>query len=541
MTIVDAQNLTSHELLSLIHLTASSIAGPKRLRTIATDVSPVSWYSSSNHETAALTYYHGDVRDANFLATVLSTRTKKSSKETVAPPHHYNGIVHLAGVSRDTWCREREHDCRDVNVGGTHNLLAAIKHVTDAGHTPPWLVFSSALEALATDDDGRPLTALGRTKLEAERELLAHRADASAGAGTASVLVMRPSLVYGGTKDITDRLVPSLVRNALIDLPVQLVNGLQRYDMLHMRDFLAFTMESIKYLQDRAIARHEDEKEPSTEVSAVESTPADTPPVQDLGKRGDPDGFFQLNYMSGFTASIKELAAIVMAVSRSSSPLQTFETGERSVDMSTVAQPGGSVGILHPQDSVDIVLGVTQYIDDMRMNFLDYAADYLSYQCHGSEYADHAHVSEADERNTHLDRLANCTVEIGVKNVDFLHYVKCGGGSSVKGEGVYSDNCLTDTEKVPSMKWNASVFSIKMEEPGKAGADLPPLTFHFEEERTGKYLGFSMVEPGEEFDLRLYTAKEALQPSVMTRFEPHVSLATLPCRLSSPFVESGPT
>ncbi|HKJ93071.1 MAG TPA: NAD-dependent epimerase/dehydratase family protein [Longimicrobiales bacterium] len=106
-------------------------------------------------------------------------------------------VFHLAGLTR----ARNEAEFRSVNVDGTRRLVDAM---LDSGR-PRRLVFVSSLAAVGParngrpvhpDDEPRPLTAYGRSKLEAERVCLAAR-------DTVGVVVLRPPAVYGpGDRDL---------------------------------------------------------------------------------------------------------------------------------------------------------------------------------------------------------------------------------------------------------------------------------------------------------------------------------------------------
>ncbi len=97
-------------------------------------------------------------------------------------------VLHLAAATRALTPEEFFR----VNAGGTRNLLGAIGHQSGCR-----MVLLSSLAAagpargreVRPDDEPRPITAYGRSKVEAERELLAH--------GGVSAVVLRPPAVYG--------------------------------------------------------------------------------------------------------------------------------------------------------------------------------------------------------------------------------------------------------------------------------------------------------------------------------------------------------
>ncbi|MEJ2677713.1 MAG: NAD-dependent epimerase/dehydratase family protein [Gemmatimonadota bacterium] len=100
-------------------------------------------------------------------------------------------VLHLAGLTR----ARHEAEFRDVNVEGTRRLVEAM---VKSGR-PRRLVYVSSLAAAGParngrpvhpDDEPHPLTAYGRSKLDAERLCLAAQK-------TFGVVVLRPPAVYG--------------------------------------------------------------------------------------------------------------------------------------------------------------------------------------------------------------------------------------------------------------------------------------------------------------------------------------------------------
>ncbi|MEJ2184388.1 MAG: NAD-dependent epimerase/dehydratase family protein [Gemmatimonadota bacterium] len=121
-------------------------------------------------------------------------------------------VLHLAGLTR----ARHEAEFRDVNVEGTRRLVDAM---VKSGR-PRRLVYVSSLAAVGPapdgrpvhpDDEPRPLTAYGRSKLDAERLCLAARK-------TLGVVVLRPPAVYGpGDRDLLSFF--RLARHGVLPVP----------------------------------------------------------------------------------------------------------------------------------------------------------------------------------------------------------------------------------------------------------------------------------------------------------------------------------
>jgi nucleoside-diphosphate-sugar epimerase len=102
-----------------------------------------------------------------------------------------DAVIHCAGLVK----AKTAADFFTTNVGGTKNLVEAAKNAT----TVKRFVFVSSLAAIGPSKDGgpispdqepRPVTQYGRSKLEAERLVRAAKDDLH-------VVVIRPPLVYG--------------------------------------------------------------------------------------------------------------------------------------------------------------------------------------------------------------------------------------------------------------------------------------------------------------------------------------------------------
>jgi UDP-glucose 4-epimerase len=161
----------------------------------------------------------GDVRDRSRVAEVVARG-------------RYDGVCHLAALTRARDSVADPLSYYDVNVGGTLNLLMALRSAGPAAGRPVRLVFASTsvvygaarTGALSEDLPPRPESPYGASKVAAEQLVGAYAAT-----GEISAVTLRCFNVAGaldGTPD-TDptRLIPNVLRAARGELPHITVNG----------------------------------------------------------------------------------------------------------------------------------------------------------------------------------------------------------------------------------------------------------------------------------------------------------------------------
>jgi nucleoside-diphosphate-sugar epimerase len=149
--------------------------------------------AEGGHEVVALVRKSSSTR---FLEGLRGVRLAYGAVEDAASVREamqdVDGVVHSAGLVK---ARSAE-EFFTINVQGTKNLLAAAKDVAPGLRR---FVFVSSLAAVGPSDDGspvpssaepRPLTHYGRSKLEAERAVLAEK-------DHLPVTVLRPPMIYG--------------------------------------------------------------------------------------------------------------------------------------------------------------------------------------------------------------------------------------------------------------------------------------------------------------------------------------------------------
>ena len=158
----------------------------------------------------------------------------------------FDGIVHLAAISRVAWGELRPDLCHSVNVLGTRAVIDALLRQTKPG----WLLFASSREVygnvpsgLVTEDAPlKPVNHYGRSKAEGEAILEEAR---RAGLTTA---VVRLSNVYGSRRDHPDRAIPSLVSNALSRSALKITGPNTYFDFVHVDDVVAGLIMIIEQL-----------------------------------------------------------------------------------------------------------------------------------------------------------------------------------------------------------------------------------------------------------------------------------------------------
>lgn len=125
----------------------------------------------------------------------------------------FDGIIHLAGMTRVKWGEENPVLCQTENAVLTERLTAACA----VSPTTPWLIYASSREVygepitLPVIDDAPlvPINVYGRSKVTAEEAV------AAAGREGLRTAILRFSTVYGGVGDHEDRLFPALMQRAL--------------------------------------------------------------------------------------------------------------------------------------------------------------------------------------------------------------------------------------------------------------------------------------------------------------------------------------
>ena len=149
--------------------------------------------SQKGHHVVALVRKTSDCSFLRVLPNVsLAYGAVEDRAAVEAAAEGVDAIIHAAGLVKAQGPSEFDR----INVGGTENLLAAGKK---RGRALKRFVFVSSLAAMGPSENGepvsplreaRPVTHYGRSKLRAERAVLAAKDEIA-------VTVIRPPLIYG--------------------------------------------------------------------------------------------------------------------------------------------------------------------------------------------------------------------------------------------------------------------------------------------------------------------------------------------------------
>jgi nucleoside-diphosphate-sugar epimerase len=193
-----------------------------------------------------------------------------------------DGVVHLAAISRCAPAEADPHLADAVNVGGTTNVVRAIRSTS----RPTWMVFASSREVygevtnVPVDESFpvQPKAVYGKTKADAEREIREiGREDPR------PVTILRFTNLYGSPWDFPDRVIPAFVSRSRRGEPLEVRGANQILDFLEVRDAVHAILRSIE---------------------RFESGPADVE---------------TFNIASGEGRSLRELADLIVRLNRSQS------------------------------------------------------------------------------------------------------------------------------------------------------------------------------------------------------------------------------
>lgn len=159
--------------------------------------------------------------------------------------NHFDGVVHLAAVSRVVDAENDKKNCIDTNFKGTKYIVETVAENPDA-----WFIFGSSREVygeqvsfpVVEDSDLLPINIYGFYKLEGERivqRLIKH------------YCILRFSNVYGNPYDIPERVIPKFVRTAMEGGELFLEGGEQVIDFTYIGDTVTSIIRCMKLLASK--------------------------------------------------------------------------------------------------------------------------------------------------------------------------------------------------------------------------------------------------------------------------------------------------
>ncbi|WVR09403.1 hypothetical protein IAU60_006470 [Kwoniella sp. DSM 27419] len=393
----------------------------------------------------------------------------------------FHGVIHLAGVSLESWCKPKETQCHEVNVQGTEAVLREIETTITRSKRSrmwletrvPWVLLASSVDVIGYDDttedaERRPQTSIGRTKAAAEEalETVLQRYANSESRSPIHSMILRFSEIYGyaQAKAIPDAFINSLISNSLTGLPIQYSDDTVPLDLLHVDDAVAGVVAAIDRL----------DKASSEEM---------------------PGGVDIVNMVQGQRWKAEDIVQIVRMESQSLSPVRNIgdHKGPELPNLSRAM--ARELLDWEPVHAATIGLGLA--LEAASEEIADYSRQYLHQHCApspdfpGPEGSGTATFIE-DERNRDLTKLDGCTINMAFDYEGWLHHVKCEDGK----------HCTADGEHVTAMNWNQSVFIVHKIAGGNKQSERR-VRVVFEEEKGMGYLGYRQAG-GEEVGLELF-------------------------------------
>lgn len=177
-----------------------------------------------------------DVRDNNTI--------KKYIRD-----NQFDGIIHLAAISRVIEAEHDKSNCIETNYLGTKNIVDAI-----ADREKSWMIFGSSREVygeqplvpVSEDADLLPLNIYGFYKLEGERYVQQK---------IKRYCILRFSNVYGNLYDIRKRVIPQFVETAIRGGEIILEGGHQIIDFTHISDTVSSIIQCMDLLEKEEISQ----------------------------------------------------------------------------------------------------------------------------------------------------------------------------------------------------------------------------------------------------------------------------------------------
>ncbi|MFH1780772.1 MAG: GDP-mannose 4,6-dehydratase [Candidatus Nealsonbacteria bacterium] len=165
-----------------------------------------------------------------------------------------DGVIHLAAVSRVKLAYENPLECIKTNIGGTINVLEALRLASLAQGKRPWVIFASSREVFgesrplpATEETPRhPMNVYGIAKIAGEDLCKIFSKDYGL-----KTRVLRFSNVYTSANDQLDRVIPKFILRAAKNEDIT-VNGTGQeiFDFTYIHDTVQGILGCFKEIQE---------------------------------------------------------------------------------------------------------------------------------------------------------------------------------------------------------------------------------------------------------------------------------------------------
>ena len=194
--------------------------------------------------------YGIDIKDLPSAADLLKNNIhyekidirNKDSIQSYIRENQFDGIIHLAAVSRVEDAENNKKNCIDTNYKGTQYIATAASE-----NKKTWLIFSSSREVygeqkvfpVAEDAELLPLNIYGFYKLEGERVVKST---------IENYCILRFSNVYGNAYDLPKRVIPKFVTTAIQGGELVLEGGSQLIDFTFIDDTIKSIIKCMEQL-----------------------------------------------------------------------------------------------------------------------------------------------------------------------------------------------------------------------------------------------------------------------------------------------------
>lgn len=194
----------------------------------------------------------------NIVFDTVDIRNRKAVAEYFAT-RKFDGVIHLAAVSRVVDAENDKENCIRTNLYGTQYLLENIALTPET-----WVIFGSSREVygeqklLPVKESAakKPINIYGECKLKGEllvKELITKYA------------ILRFSNVYGNSYDIDGRVIPAFFKRATNGKTLFLEGGNQIIDFTHIDDTTNSIIKVAELLQEGTISTEEIHISPGNE------------------------------------------------------------------------------------------------------------------------------------------------------------------------------------------------------------------------------------------------------------------------------------
>ena len=186
---------------------------------------------------ALVTYIQADICDQEKMQYIFTE-------------YQFDGIIHLAAVSRVVEAQNNPQKCEKTNLGGIYSLLNGVEKTKQK----PWLIFGSSREVygesvnLPVKENAEKIAVniYGETKIKGENLFL----EFSKIHGL-NCAIIRFSNVYGNRYDIFDRVIPKFIRAIVSRETLTIEGGDQLIDFTHIDDSIEGILKIINLLNQQ--------------------------------------------------------------------------------------------------------------------------------------------------------------------------------------------------------------------------------------------------------------------------------------------------